>query len=432
MPVSRNILGMNARNFLYVNKYNSRAAKRIADDKLETKKILAENGIPTPNLLQGFYNREALRYFNWSSLPTKGFVIKPARGYGGLGILPVRKFEENIAFINENLSYSIQQLESHILDIFEGAFSLQFLPDIAFIEERVILHPFFKKYRDQGIPDIRVIAFNSVPVMAMLRLPTGLSNGKANLHQGALGFGIDIRTGITTGAILYDQHIDYIPDTKIKARGIKLPMWDEILTIAARTQTTVGLGYAGVDIVIDKIRGPLILEVNARPGLSIQNANRASLRSRLERVENMPVSTAERGVEIGKNLFAADFSEKIKISPTVLAINQDIVIHHHGKEHKVKAKMDTGAKRSSIDKSLLEELNIPLTGKTVKILSANGISERPTANITVEVGGKKKTVTATVANRSHLTFPMLIGYTDMKGFLIKPIYDSDYEELSEE
>lgn len=432
MPVSRNILGMNARNFLFINKYNSSDSKKIADDKLETKRILAENGIPTPNLIQAFYSREALISFDWTSLPKKGFVVKPARGYGGLGILPVRKFENESAYINENLSYSISQLESHILDIFEGAYSLKFLPDIAFIEERIILHPFFKKYRDRGIPDIRIISFNAVPIMAMLRLPTSLSSGKANLHQGALGFGIDIRTGITTGAILYDQHVDFIPDTKIKTRGIKLPFWDEMLKIASNTQFAVNLGYAGIDIAIDRDKGPLILEVNARPGLSIQNANKASLRSRLERVENMVVGNPDRGVEIGKNLFASDFSEKIKISPTVLSINQEVTIHKGEEEHKIKAKMDTGAKRSSIDKALLEKLQIPLTGESVYVSSASGSGYRPTANVTIKIGEKKMTVTATVADRSHLSFPMLIGYRDMKGFLIKPIYDSEYEEMLEE
>jgi hypothetical protein len=268
--------------------------------------------------------------------------------------------------------------------------------------------------------------------MAMLRLPTTLSNGKANLHQGALGFGIDIRTGITTGAILYDQHVDFIPDTKIKTRGIRLPFWDDLLELASTTQFAVGLGYAGIDIALDRDRGPLILEVNARPGLSIQNANRTSLRSRLERVENMVVGNPKRGVEIGKNLFTASFSEKINISPTILSINQDAVIHFKDQRFDTRAKMDTGAKRSSIDKSLLEKIGIPLTGEYVHISSASGSSYRPTANVTVEIGGKKKTIVTTVADRSHLSFPMLIGHQDMKGFLIKPVYDSEFEEMMEE
>jgi len=43
-----------------------------------------------------------------------------------------------------------------------------------------------------GLPDIRVIAYNMVPVMAMMRIPTKESGGKANIHGGACAVGIDI------------------------------------------------------------------------------------------------------------------------------------------------------------------------------------------------------------------------------------------------
>ncbi len=46
-----------------------------------------------------------------------------------------------------------------------------------------------------------------------------------------------------------------------------------------------GLGYQGIDIVLDREQGPLILELNARPGLNIQIANRAGLHKRLTAIE---------------------------------------------------------------------------------------------------------------------------------------------------
>jgi glutathione synthase/RimK-type ligase-like ATP-grasp enzyme len=49
-----------------------------------------------------------------------------------------------------------------------------------------------------------------------------------------------------------------------------------------------GLGYLGVDMVIDRERGPLLLELNARPGLQIQVANQAGLRSRLALIDQAP------------------------------------------------------------------------------------------------------------------------------------------------
>lgn len=427
MPVSRNILGMNARNFLYIRRYNSTAAKKIADDKLEMKNVLIGNGIKTPNLFSIFYDRDSIKNYDWEGLPTRGFVIKPSRGYAGSGILPIKKWEDKIATNTNGQTYTVKQLESHILDILEGAYSLKFLPDNAFIEERLYPHPFFKKLTGFGIPDIRVIVFNRIPIMAMMRLSTEESHGKANLHQGAIGFGIDIRTGITTNAILYDQQIKVIPNTKIKTRGIKIPDWEQILLLASKTQVACGLGYAGIDIVFDGNQGPMVLEVNARPGLSIQNANSASLRSRLERVENIITPTSERGVEIAKNLFTESFSEKVSISPKILTIIQEVVFYRNGEPITVKAKLDTGAFRTSIDRKFAELLGLQELSEKVFVKSASGESFRATAKASFVLGGKKINTVVSLVDRSNLKYPVIIGHRDMKDILIKPINDQPYD-----
>lgn len=420
MAVSTSVLGMNARNFLYITRYNRVFAKRVADDKLETKKILAENGISTPKLLASIYDREEIRNFDWDSLPEDGFVVKPARGYGGEGILVVKRWNGRRAVTVSGDAVSQQSLESHLLNILEGAFSLQYLPDKAFIEERIVVHPFFKKLTTYGIPDIRVIVLNHVPVMAMLRIPTEESNGKANLHQGAIGVGIDMRTGITTHAISRDKPVSHIPGTKQKTRGIKLPDWDGLLYLAAKTQSVCGLGFAGIDIVFDAEQGPLVLETNARPGLSIQNANRDSLRTRLERIENMKRPTPERGVEMAKSLFAEGFSEKVEIKPRVLSVVEPIVIHHKDRMKVIKAKVDSGALRTSIDEKVVHELGLPHGNEQVLVTSASGQGYRPTVKFSYELGGKKIQSTATVADRSKLKYPMIVGRLDLKGFLIDP------------
>jgi len=58
-----------------------------------------------------------------------------------------------------------------------------------------------------------------------------------------------------------------------------------ILESSARGYEVTGLGYLGVDMVIDRDLGPLILEMNARPGLAIQIANRVGMLTRIERIE---------------------------------------------------------------------------------------------------------------------------------------------------
>ncbi len=423
---------MNARNFLYIRRYNKGSAKRVADDKLETKKVLLENGIATPALLATFASPEEIRNFNWSQLPPGGFVIKPARGYGGGGILAVKKWEFNIAITQDDKEYTVKQLESHVLDILDGAYSLQSLPDAAFIEERIIPDPFFRKLSPIGLPDIRVIVFNNIPIMAMVRVPSIESGGKANLHQGAIGIGIDLRTGITTYGVTKSKPVSKFPDTKLKIRGMKIPNWDDLLLLATKTQEAIGLGFAGVDIVIDRKAGPLVLEVNTRPGLNIQIANMSSLRTRLERIEDMATPSPARGVEVAKSLFAESFSEKVTQTPLVLTVIQPVTVHSSLGDKTVEAKLDTGAYRTSIDKKLAKELGFAANGKTVFVQSASGQNTRPMVNVSLTLAGKKINSIASVANRTHMKYQMIIGRQDLQGFLIKPLLREEQKDTPEE
>lgn len=420
MAVSKKILGMNARNFLYIREYNHSSAIRIVDDKLETKQILINNDLPTPHLIAVLPDRNAIRKFNWSILPERGFVIKPARGYGGGGILPIKKWGVT-GISSSDKEYNIKELESHLFDVIEGAYSLQFLPDKAFIEERIILDPFFRKLAPIGIPDIRVIVFQGIPIMAMLRIPTLESGGKANLHLGAVAVGIDIRTGITTHAILHNEQISIIPDTKLKVRGIKIPKWNDVLLLASKTLLTTGLGYGGIDIVFDAKKGIMVLEVNARPGLAIQNANLKSLRTRLERVEDVKIQSAQRAVELAQSLFYESFSEKVRIGPTVLKTIEKVKIMTKKKmEVELDAKIDTGAYRTSIDKKLAQALDLPLVPGKVYVKSASGENSRDVVKVTFILGGKKITSYASITDRSGLKYSMIVGRRDMQGFHIDP------------
>jgi alpha-L-glutamate ligase-like protein len=429
MAVSKSVLGMNARNFLFISPFNKPSAKNIADDKLETKKVLIENNIPTPAILATFYTRKDAREFDWD-LPENGFVIKPSRGYGGGGIIAFKQWRDGVGTTVSGQEYTIKQLESHIFNILDGAFSLQYQPDKAFIEERIIPGSFFKKIAPVGLADIRIIVFRHVPVMAELRVPTRQSFGKANIHLGALAVGIDMATGITTSAISKSRLIYFLPQSKKKTAGIKLPDWDKMLLLASQTQEIVGLGFTGVDLVIDDKKGPVILEVNARPGLQIQNANLASLRTRLERIEDMDVPTSQRGVNLAKTLFAEKFSEKVSTSPQILPVVYPVFIKTKNIVKEIKAKLDTGAYRSSIDKSLAKELGLQIDKETVYVKSASGQAHRPTARLSFQLASKKITSQVTVVNRAHMKYPMIVGRIDLKGFLIRP--EIDHEPDSED
>ncbi len=423
MVKSKDVLGINARNLSYLGRYNGRRARRFADEKLLTKRILIKNHVATPKLYASFFKFKDLDDFDWDGLP-EDFVVKPNAGYGGEGIVLVRKFKNGLGQTTDLNTIDVPALKRHIQDILDGNYSLNQVPDAAFIEERIRRSQIFKKYTWRGAPDIRVIVFNRIPVMAMLRLPTEESNGTANLHGGAIGVGIDIATGVTIHAIRYDQPIKYVPDTKLKLNGIKIPRWDEILNLAVDAQVASQLGFAGIDIILDDTIGPVVIEINARPGLSIQNANRAPLLRRLKRVEDLEVTSTERGVFLGKTIFSSSISDKIKPKRTILdAVETIKVVNSAGKKQEIRARIDTGAKSSSIDRQLAENLGIyhsNLITKIKGVRSAHGHSKREYVSLKFFLAGKPIYTSVSIADRSYLKYPLLIGRKDIQGFVVKP------------
>ncbi len=425
MAVSKLALGMNARNHLYIRAQNSRAAKERADNKLRTKERLIARGIPTTRLIAAFRTFGEIRSYAWGTLQGD-FVLKPARGYGGSGVAVIRGWNGKEGKRLNGSGISLDELESDMFSILDGACSIDNLPDEAFLEERVIVSHAVRKLAAGGVPDVRIIVSNRVPIMAMFRLPTKHSGGRANLHQGALGIGIDIRTGITTKGVFFGAPCDVIPGTKTKVRGIKVPHWDAVLEIASRTQEVSGLGYAGVDVVFDEVRGPLVLEVNARPGLQIQLANGASLRTRLERISDMHIPSVEHGVELGKRLFAERALVEVPERSNILHVIERVVIYGARGKKVVRAKVDTGAYRTALDLSLVTELGLDRHHERIAVRSGAGQQTRHTVRITMKLRGREIATVATYSDRRHMRFPIIIGRRDLRGFLVNPaVYPED-------
>jgi alpha-L-glutamate ligase-like protein len=224
-------------------------------------------------------------------------VIKPAHGSGGNGILVLDgKIGKFYRTAGGDL-ISLNTIKHYVSNILSGMYSLGGLSDIAFLEYRVKFDPVFDNISFKGVPDIRIIVFQGVPVAAMIRLPTSRSGGKANLHQGAIGVGINLATGRTTHAVIGNHATTTHPDTAHVINDLQIPKWQKILKIAIKCADTVGLGYLGVDIVLDNELGPLMLELNARPGLNVQLANQQGLHRNLVKVEQLdkiPQSIDER------------------------------------------------------------------------------------------------------------------------------------------
>lgn len=309
------VLGLNERNAEFIMRMNPRRLYPRVDDKVLTKELALAAGMAVPDLYGIIAHQSDVRKFGDIVADKDSFVVKPAQGSGGDGILVVtgRSERRRERFrLSSGMLITEGEIQHHISNIVGGQYSLSGNRDKALIEYCVRFDPTFATISYQGVPDVRVIVYRGYPAMAMVRLPTRASDGKANLHQGAIGAGVNLCTGETLTGVLNDLLVEDHPDTGALVAGLKIPQWDFILESSARGYEVTGLGYLGVDMVIDHDRGPLILEMNARPGLNIQIANRTGLANRIARIEEIYDPTAmpaDRAV-IACREFSAEVRER--------------------------------------------------------------------------------------------------------------------------
>jgi alpha-L-glutamate ligase-like protein len=478
--LDQEVLGLNRRNQEYVRPYNPQSAKKIADSKIITKRILSKVGIKTPEVYKIIRTKKQLEFLDWESLP-KSFVLKPNRGSGGNGIIVFYgKKKGKPEWIRPKGNTMTKNLiKLHIENILEGRYTISGRPDIAIIEERVKTHSDIKQFAYRGVPDIRVIVFNKIPIMAMTRLPTKRSDGTANLHSGAICVGIDIASGVTTSG-MYMNPNPFLEDTylftektldldrNLQVSGFKIPFWNEILEISVKCQEASGLGYLGVDIALDQEKGPVVFEINARPGLGIQVANLQGLRTRLERVKGLKVKGTKHGIRVAKNLFGGEVEEEIEniSGKTVVNLVERIVLYHkeidqtYFKKKKkrkyevVKGMLDTGVLTSRIDQTMAARLGYLNAWKHFKshevptkfedtdtakqfiekneeeivkhedikrlaIALENGQTKvRPVIENLVKIADEVKSIEMIVTDLKSTSYPVLIGRRELENYLI--------------
>ncbi len=449
---SKGLLGMNARNLLFIDK----KATVISNSKIRSKKRLKDFNIPVSKTIATIKDLAEFNNFDFSTLPLS-FVLKPNRGLGGEGIIIVygkkkkKSEEEEDSWVMPNKEVmTLTKLKNHILDILNGNFSINSRDDIALFEERIKVIPLFSKFTKQGLPDIRVIVYRNIPIMAECRIPTIESKGKANLHSGGVGVGIDIANGITTNAILKDSSIEVHPDTGERLGGIKIPYWNKILEMSILSSIAINAKFLGVDIAIDKNNGPLILEVNARPGLAIQIANNDGLKERLLSVSKIKTKNPQSSIRIAKEIFGGEIEEEVNELTGKIIIGKKVKVLIGNMTTPAEAKVDSGAYTSSISEDIAKELgydkilenfnkidtplnlnigNINIKEEELKkkytlnlksIRSANGFSIRPVISTSLEFCDTDVIIDTefTIAQRSYMRYPIIIGRKDLSNFLL--------------
>ncbi len=348
------LLGQNARNLNYIKEYNTKFARKLADSKLKTKDFLRANSIAIPETIQIITQHEELNNSIFKELEPP-FVVKPNGGFWGKWILVfTTKTSEWNYITNDKQSFSENDLLIHFWEILDWFYSLSWNRDKVVIERKIELDEEIELLWKFGLPDIRIITFNMVPVMAMLRVPTKQSKWKANLHSGACWVWIDIWTWKLTFITLKGRLVKSIPWIW-DVRWLKLPKWDIALALAVKVQQVTKIWYVWCDIVLDKRDWPLILEINIRPGLEVQIANMAPLKDRLERVEWIFVNSVEKWVRLGRDLFSWDIEEKIKSITWKKVVGSREYLHfkYIEKEYKYLADIKPSNTKSYIDKDFV-------------------------------------------------------------------------------
>jgi alpha-L-glutamate ligase-like protein len=418
------ILGMNARYQYTV--LNSAASKKYGFSKLRTKELLTTKKLPVAQLYHIFNTMDQARGLFWDTVPVP-FVIKPANGSAGKGVLVITKKAQPGQWVSsDGEKYSTEDLLLHVGNILDGEFSTWGRNHQAILEEMIPVHPKLAKYTYKGTPDIRVIVFNSIPVMAMLRLPTKESKGRANLDKGALALGIDIATGITTFGIRgKGERITHLPDSKKKVSGIQVPFWPKVLETAVLGAQAAGYQFMGADLFIHPEQGPMIVELNGFPGLSIQLANRAGLKRRIERVEGLEVRDAKHGVKIGQALFAETFPDRLKAEEGLQVISTHptvTVLGDNRKNHHTQALVNTGRHRSIISEAFAEQLGL-VDLEDLLWRQQEGIEGKlPVVEVKFRLKNRLVSTGMLVSKRLNKTsYKVELGRHDIEGFLIGEI-----------
>jgi hypothetical protein len=246
-----------------------------------------------------------------------------------------------------------------------------------------------------------------------------------------------------------------------------------MLEISVKCSIESGLGFAGVDIALDREKGPMVFELNARPGLAIQIANMAGLRERLERVEGLKVKNIKHGIRIAKDLFGGEVGEEIEEISGKQLVNlvEKITVYHkpktkfkaRTKREKVSIKttvvkgfLNTGNTTSRLDAGLagdlgfsnaishFETFKIPnsfsdfakanefIEGNETRICGESDIIRlamivedgkivvKPVIKINIKIRQLEKEIETIVSTKADMSYPILLGRKDLKDFLIDP------------
>ncbi|ELY98850.1 RimK family alpha-L-glutamate ligase [Natrialba chahannaoensis JCM 10990] len=240
----------------------------------------------------------------------------------------------------------------------------------------------------------------------------------------------DWRTNVALGGSVEDATEDLPSDAR---------------ELATRAADAIGLDYAGVDLV-ESDEGWFVLEVN--PTAGFKGLYEATEISPAPYIAKLAIERAggsvdeDRVQELATRLddstpTAQPITRVItETEPTVIGYTEEVVLSGTSGSTSVLAKSDTGATRTSIDTGLAAEIGAgPIKSITrVKSGSRKTARSRPVVDVVVGVGGNQHTVTASIEDRDHMDYPVLLGRDILSNYRVDVgrRVDQDTEDSPEE
>ena len=221
-------------------------------------------------------------------------------------------------------------------------------------------------------------------------------------------------------------------------------MPNEAADTALYAADVMGLDYAGVDLV-EGYDGWYVLEVNPTAGFKgLFEATGTSPAPYIARLAIETVGGVVDDADVRRLATTLDDSRpscapKPKRRPDeqpVIGYIEEVIVTGTSGSTQTFAKSDTGATRTSIDTSLAAEIGAgPIKSMTrVKSGSSKGGKARPVVDLVIGIGGNQHTVTASVEDRGHMEYPLLLGRDILESYRVdvRRRADSDAAERVED
>jgi alpha-L-glutamate ligase-like protein len=172
------LVGLNQRNANYILMYNQRKFYPRVDDKLITKQMAIDHGLPVPELYAVVKEEHEIEELHSKIADKEQFVVKPAHGSGGDGILVItgRKGDNYRKASGQMINRA--DFNHHVSNALSGLFSLGGQPDHVLVEYCVQFDPIFDHVSYKGVPDIRIIVFKDSLAYQAKRWQSQFASGR--------------------------------------------------------------------------------------------------------------------------------------------------------------------------------------------------------------------------------------------------------------